>query len=77
MRGLRLLVGMLLVSSMFAGCGDSGESTATPANLDAARDAAKKLQLREAAAKNKAASAPATKAPTSGAESSKYNGTEE
>jgi predicted small lipoprotein YifL len=49
------LVAMLVISSSLSGCGESGESTATPANLDAARDAAKKLQLREAAAKNKAA----------------------
>jgi hypothetical protein len=62
---------MLLISCSLSGCGESGESTATPANLGAARDAAKKLQLREAAAKSKAASAPATKASTGGADSNK------
>jgi hypothetical protein len=71
MRRLWHLVGMLLISSLLSGCGESGESTATPDNLDAARDAAKKMQLREAAAKNKQAAAPAPKAATGGADSNK------
>ncbi|MGP0068325.1 MAG: hypothetical protein ACLQGP_32605 [Isosphaeraceae bacterium] len=48
-------MGMLMVSFVLAGCG-GGESTATPDNLDAAREAAKKLQQREAAAKQKSPS---------------------
>jgi hypothetical protein len=54
MRRLWHVVGTLVISFPLAGCGDgSGESTATPDNLGAAAEAAKKMQLREAAAKEK------------------------
>ena len=73
MKRLGHLVGTLVISSLLAGCGESGESTATPANLDDAANAAKKMQLREAAAaaKNKPASGVATKPAAAGTESVK------
>jgi hypothetical protein len=62
MRRVWHVVGTFIVAGLFVGCGDGGgESTATPDNLEVARDAAKKMQLREAAAKLKTKSAPTEK----------------
>jgi hypothetical protein len=44
MRRLGNLAGILMVSCLLVGCGSSGESTATPENLDAAVAAVKKMK---------------------------------
>jgi hypothetical protein len=79
MRRAWSVVGTVVVSCVLAGCGDGGgEATATPDNLDAARDAAKKMRLREIAAaeKNKQKSAEAPKGAAEAAESKKKTGGE-
>jgi hypothetical protein len=67
-------LGTVMLSCLLAGCG-GGESTATPENLDAASEAAKKMRLRElAAAKDKSKTATAPKAEAGATESPKKGG---